>query len=206
MRRRWAVLLLGTAWLCTLGVGEWCLVDYEVSPGKAAVPMPAWPTGSRLSRTPGVFNLLVFAHPRCPCTRATIAELAIVMARCSERIRARVVFFKPAQAIDEWAETDLRRTAATIPGVTICCDEAGIEAMRFGARTSGQVFLYDRQGRLRFQGGITSARGHAGENRGRQAICSIVLEGAKGDADSCVFGCSLQDPCPTTEGGVRCPR
>ena len=37
---------------------------------------------------------------------------------------------------------------------------------RFGAETSGQTLLYDRDGRLLFSGGTTGSRGHDGDNAG----------------------------------------
>ncbi len=203
MKGRLAVLLVGTVWLCALGVGEWRLLHYEMTAGSPAAPLPDWPAESELPRVPGVFNLLLFAHPRCPCTRATIAELAVVKARCADRLAVTVSFFNPTEAPDDWAETDLWRAAAAIPGATTLCDPAGREARRFGARTSGQVFLYDSHGRLCFQGGITASRGHAGDNRGSQAIYDLVLGIAPTEGTTGVFGCPLHDPCPPTEGDFR---
>jgi hypothetical protein len=53
------------------------------------------------------------------------------------------------------------------------------------------VILYDAAGRLRFSGGITAARGHAGDNLGRSAIVEL-LEGDSPTATATpVFGCSL---------------
>ena len=199
MRQRVPLLLIVLLWLCALAMGEWALLGFELSPGKPAAATETWPRESRLSRSSVTFELLLFAHPRCPCTRATIGELALLMAQCSENIRARVLFFRPADAKDEWTETDIFRAAAAIPGVTALWDDGGIEANRFGARTSGQVFLYDFEAQLRFQGGITSSRGHAGDNGGRQAICDI-LAGAPGRTECPVFGCPLENICPFEEG------
>ena len=67
----------------------------------------------------------------------------------------------------------------------------GTIAASFGAFTSGQVLLYDaRRGALRFAGGITGARGHEGANAGRDALQSVLDEGAA-KARAPVFGCSL---------------
>ena len=49
-------------------------------------------------------------------------------------------------------------------------DDDGAEARRFGAETSGQTLLYDARGALAFSGGITGARGHAGDNAGRASL------------------------------------
>lgn len=132
----------------------------------------------------------MFAHPRCPCSRASIAEFAALMEECGGRVRARVLFFKPAGAADEWAHTDLWRTAAAIPGVHVAADRDGLEAKRFHAATSGAVALYDSAGRLLFNGGITAARGERGENDGRRAI-GALLTGIPGAPRISVFGCPI---------------
>jgi hypothetical protein len=64
------------------------------------------------------------------------------------------------------------------------------EAQRFGARTSGEVALYDDAGRLAFRGGITAARGHEGDSTGRDAILRW-LNHLPADKCSPTFGCPL---------------
>src|SRR5262245_53453004 len=133
MARRYAMWLLGTGWLCAVGMGAAQLVRFESTPCQSAAAKSEWPTQSKLSLTPDVYNLLVFAHPRCPCTRATLGELAELTARCRDRVQVRVVLFKPADVPDDWVHTDQWRSASEIPGVQVLCDEAGAEAERFGA-------------------------------------------------------------------------
>src|SRR5579862_3817828 len=136
-------LLLFIVWLGVFTAGYWYLLEFEFTPGSVAGVPQKWPTGSQLSQAQGTFDLVVFAHPRCPCTRATIGELAILMARCERRVKARVLFVKPAKAGAEWRETDLWRAAEVIPGVTVIWDDDGMEAKLFGAQTSGLVLLFD---------------------------------------------------------------
>jgi hypothetical protein len=74
---------------------------------------------------------------------------------------------------------------------------------KFGAQTSGHVFLYDKLGVLRFQGGITPSRGHAGDSYGQAAILSL-LRGGRPERDAApVFGCPLDEPSHTTH--TDCP-
>ncbi len=136
----------------------------------------------------------MLAHPHCPCTRASVGELARLMTRCEGLLTARVLFFEPPDAPEGWVRTDLWRSAAAIPGVDVLEDESGVEAGRFGATTSGQTVLYDVNGRLLFRGGITGARGHAGDNAGRSAIVSLLTGGTAGRMETSVFGCALQAP------------
>ena len=49
---------------------------------------------------------------------------------------------------------------------------------RFGLVSSGHALLYDENGRLLFSGGLTNARGHAGNSVGRNAIVAILNDTA----------------------------
>jgi len=135
----------------------------------------------------------MLVHPQCPCSRASIGELALLMAQSQGRLKAYVLFLKPAGFSDDWEKTDLWQSAAGIPGVKPLVDYDGMEARRFHAKTSGQTVLYDAEGRLLFSGGITAARGHAGDNAGRSAIVSLVNAKVADKAETPVFGCPLFD-------------
>src|SRR6185436_16026935 len=119
-------------------------------------------------------TLLMLAHPRCSCTAASLDELAEVLARTTTAPKTYVVFLKPEGVTSGWEQTDLWRRAAALPGVTAVVDDKGLEARRFGAETSGQTLLYDARGQLVFSGGITGARGHAGDNAGRAGLLALL--------------------------------
>lgn len=76
-------------------------------------------------------------------------------------------------------------------GRTGAAVEGGSEAARFHAQTSGYIPLYDRDGRLMFQGGITMSRGHSGDNPGRSALEGLSSEHISNRGKTPVFGCSL---------------
>jgi hypothetical protein len=120
-------------------------------------------------------------------------ELAKIMAHIHGKVSAYVVFLKPKGLPSTWEDTELRRSAAKIPGVTVLSDDDGTEARRFGAETSGHAFLYGRDGRLLFSGGITQSRGHSGDNAGESAIISLVNNHRADHTNAFVFGCPLAD-------------
>jgi len=127
-------------------------------------------------------------------------ELAQVVAHISRKAQIYVLFYTPKGSGRDWENSDLRRTAEAIPGVTVLSDVDGAEAARFGAETSGHTFVFDRDGRLLFNGGITASRGHSGDNAGESSIVSLINNGTSGWAKTLVFGCALkdrnkQDPC-----------
>lgn len=191
-RRSWYVLgVLLVTWAVAVAVGWNGVRMYEATPGRAGPPPSEWPVNSEIRRQSNCATLLLFAHPKCPCTRATIDELAIIMARCQGMVEAKVLFFKPSGTESAWAQTDLWHTADTIPRVTVLADSAAAEARRFSVTTSGHVLLYSQRGELLFSGGITSSRGHAGDNPGRIAIIDSLTTGTSDCSIAAVFGCSL---------------
>jgi hypothetical protein len=178
-------------WLFTVGAGLRLILGYEISPGKSGTSPTEWPADSQILRRPGVPTLVMMIHPHCPCSRASIGELALLMVEGQGLLDANVVFVKPKDFSEEWAKTDLWSSVASIPGVKVSIDNGGIEANHFGSQTSGQVVLYSAQGQLLFSGGITAARGHAGDNDGRSAIVALLTHGDIGKRGTPVFGCAL---------------
>ncbi len=177
-------------WALTTGAGIRLLWAYENEPGPATTAPATWPTESKVRRAINRATLIMLAHPRCPCTRASIGELARLMAQAQGRVTAYVLFVKPAGTTDDWEKTDLWQSAASIPGVTVIVDD-GTEARRFQAVTSGQTSLYDVQGQLLFNGGITASRGHSGDNAGRTAIVSLLSTRDADTTETPTFGCPL---------------
>jgi hypothetical protein len=188
-----AVLLwAGSAvWLAGAVAGLWVLWSYENTPGDAAHPHGRWPTETRLARSADRPTLVLLAHPQCTCTRASLAELGEVLGRAKAAPKTYVLFMKPSEFFEGWERTDLWRTASALPNVTVVRDDDGREAARFGAATSGQTLLYDAGGELIFSGGITGARGHAGDNAGRAALIAILDQKDPSHRATSVFGCSL---------------
>ncbi len=185
----WAVVV---AWLAVVAVGMGCLWQYEHSANEAGRSPDRWPTESQLTLSSGQPTLLFFAHPKCPCTRASIGELEKITVACKDQLKTYAIFFRPADSQDaDWEQTDQRRSVERIPGVTVISDIAGTEASRFQAATSGLAILYDQNGDLQFRGGITSSRGHRGENLGRSTIVQWVTHGVADAKHSPVYGCEL---------------
>ncbi|HEY1603940.1 MAG TPA: hypothetical protein VGG64_30345 [Pirellulales bacterium] len=178
-------------WALACVAGLMALGQYENTPGRSAEVTNQWPAGTEIVRNSAGPTLVMFAHPRCPCTRASIAELERVVAQSGGTIHPQVVFFTPSGMSQGWEQTDLWQSAAAIPGVEVSNDLDGSEAKRFHATTSGHTVLYDADGTLLFTGGITSARGHQGDNAGRSAVVSLLRSGTAECRDAPVYGCPI---------------
>lgn len=75
---------------------------------------------------------------------------------------------------------------------TLLLDKTASEAKAFGAVSSGETYLFDRDGKLCFQGGITAARGHEGDNSGRESIEKILSGRQSARLNYPVYGCLLE--------------
>ncbi len=193
MKRAALLALSVLTWAFAVVVGFLLLIGYETTAGGVGPARPCWPTGSGLRPEPGRANLLVFLHPRCPCSRATLDELAKVLTHCPDRAAVWVVFVRPPGFAAGWERTALWERAASLPGVRVLADGGGVEARRFGAATSGQVLLYGPDGGLLFHGGITGSRGHSGDNPGGDALSARLTRESIGLAETPVYGCPLHD-------------
>lgn len=201
-----AFFSLGIVWLGLALGGMKVLLDYQARPADAAPSPRTWPEeGSSISRVPGRATLVFWAHPHCPCTRASLGELAWIMSHSPSHPTAHVIFAKSAGLPRSWEKTDLWRAAADIPGVQVSVDDGGILARSFRVAASGHVLLYDPRGRLEFSGGITGARGHAGDNIGKSAILSFLRDGGSIRGETPVFGCFLAEPKPQEDERWRAP-
>jgi len=180
-------------WLMAIGAGIFVFLQFQSTPGAAGQTPEQWPAQSELLLDPQADTLVMFAHPQCPCTRASLEELNQALARCPGKVVAHVLFVQPKNSPTDWLDTGTWKTASAMPGVHVAADADGKLAHRFGAETSGYVALYNPQGHLLFSGGITSARGHIGDNAGEAAIVSLVNKGGNAAGQTSVFGCSLLD-------------
>lgn len=194
--RRAAFVVIAAVWLAVVGVGMGRLWAYASTPGPSARASAQWPADTALRRDPARSTLVMFLHPECGCSVATVAELAVLMTQAQGRVRAHVLMFRPAGAPPGWERSSgLWADAAAIPGVEVTSDVDAAEAAHFGAFVSGQTLLYDRSGDLAFQGGVTFARGHRGVNDGRLALTALLTGGRPETRRTPVFGCLLR-PAP----------
>lgn len=182
----WAVLLAG---------GLAVLADYSSRPGVGGGAPHSWPESSGIPREPGAPVLVLFVHPKCACTSATLSELerALVWNKRATRLVVSVVC--PNDAPAGWGDSALTRRAGALPGATGFADTGGAEARRFGAATSGHAVLYGADGALLFQGGLTGSRGHEGENAGRRAIEVFLAGSTTACREHPTFGCPLANDC-----------
>jgi hypothetical protein len=188
---RGSLVIALALWLAAVIAGFTYVIDSELTSEAAG-----WHAG--LPAEAGQYldcehpTLFLFVHPKCPCTRATMEELNRIMASCAGRLTVHVFTYRPERTVEDWHLTDVWGSAVEIPGVSTRVDIGGKMAQAFGANTSGHALLYSTGGELLFTGGITSSRGHFGDNLGQQAILDVVLRRSIVRRSVPVFGCSIR--------------
>jgi len=156
------------------GYLSWML--YECAPGQAARPPARYPEQGALPR------LLLFLHPRCPCSRATLNELAQI--RPSTQLEIVLSQTPPGELVSQ--------LQTTFTHAELVSDPEGRHRELYQAWTSGQLIGYDAEGKLGFCGGITASRGQSGPSLG-QARLLAWLNGQP-QPEAVVFGCPLVHP------------
>jgi len=191
---RAAFVCAGLVWAGFVGFGLERMWRFATTPGAAAHASREWPSSSLITPRPGHATLVMFVHPQCSCTSASLAELRNVLQRSRTPLSAWILLLQPQGAASEWQRARTAAEARLIANVTVVEDRDGSEAARFDAQTSGQVVLFDAQGQLVYEGGITGSRGHEGDNAGERSVVSFLNTGVADHREQPVFGCGLHDP------------
>lgn len=184
------LVLAGLTWAVTVGAMFQSIRNFETTPGRGAVALPSWPARSQILPAHDRWTLVMLIHPHCGCSRASIQELERIIELSGPSLQTYVLVYRPSDFQSGWEKTDVFDAASRLQRARLVIDPDGREARVFGGFTSGQTFLYDREGTLRFSGGITSLRGHVGVNRGSMDIVDIVHSRTRQSTHP-VFGCAI---------------
>ncbi len=178
-------------WIVSVAACVYVVERYAGQPGPPSPLSLTWPEGTQLSLSADKPTALIFAHPKCPCTQASIREFERIKARHPNAFDTTVVFPVTAAQKSAWQDTRLVNETRNLPSARIVFDSGGIESDRFDAAVSGQVFLFAPDGRLLYSGGITAARGHEGMNGGQEAFEYQLSHPSSPGKTFPVFGCGL---------------
>jgi len=182
-------------WLGLIAGGYAWLLRYSFAAGKTSAAPRIIPAALGLRAPLERPQLLLALHPRCPCSRATMSELAKILSRVPDASDVTVLMYKPQDQPDSWLEGVLLDACRRM-NCRVRPDPNGRLAASLGSLTSGSAVLYDTNGELRYQGGITGSRGHEGDNAGEQAIIEILQKRRSSHRSMPIFGCPIQ-PQPT---------
>jgi hypothetical protein len=185
------VCALCAAWMLIVLSGFLLLSAYAAQPGDSGTPPARWPRASGVPFDRSRPNLVIFLHPECPCSRASVTELAYVLERFGNQVSAHAIVVLPKNSREGRGNRGILDNLASVPTLRTWIDQQAIETERFRVATSGHVLIFDSRGRLTYSGGITAARGHVGQSFGRDAVLAQIAGRGDTTPDSPVFGCRL---------------
>jgi len=193
---KFAIAVACLLWIFSIGLGLYFLMDHETTPGKPPESAPVkFPKDTKLKLSSDKDTLVMFVHPQCPCTKASLDQLALLSNR--KNLDIDLVCFKPNVMPQGWNENWSLDDWTKQKSVRVLVDLDGAEAKLFDAKTSGQTYLFNQNGNLIFQGGITAARGVTGDNAGFNDLSKVLDRDKTAEAHdgemkkSLVFGCNL---------------
>ena len=198
-----AVVLLVAVWLVTILLGGFAQIRYSLASKATGSATDRWPATTQIGKKDDSKQLMIFLHPKCACSIASIAELSKIQNRCTELIPVKAVFYCPKGEHQSWVSGELWEAAEAIDGCDCLVDLGAMEFKRFGVETSGHALLFDEQDRRIYSGGVTSSRGHVGDNLGASTLVKLI-QGSEVLVDELpVFGCQILMNAPPVFGGGK---
>ncbi len=188
-------------WLGSLAASAAAFERYARTPGSVGVSAPAVDAEEAGKE----WRVTMYAHPKCPCTRASLAELARVAEAVGAGVSVEyvVVMYRPRSEEDGWVRGRSWDLASQIADARIVVDPDGLMATRAGAMTSGHVVVRNRAGAVVYAGGVTNGRGETGASAAGDAIVDVLRGGESALSVGPVFGCAITGrEAMAGEGGV----
>jgi len=183
-------------WVALAVGGLIFLWGYSNTPGEAGRNIDQWPSNSSITPDKTRDTMVVFLHPKCPCSKASMEEISRLLARYPDAFSLQIVFFQPENESADWSQTSLWETARKLPHTQVILDQGAHEAKLFGAATSGDTYIFMPSGQLRFHGGITPSRGSIGDNIGLDSVYRLAEGKSPAAMTTAVFGCPIIEKAP----------
>ncbi|WP_145105606.1 hypothetical protein [Botrimarina mediterranea] len=180
----WRVALL---WGLVVLASFAAIAVYAKTPGRQQPP-----SAENQSLPPeGRWRIAMAIHPRCPCSKASIAHLQRLLHRYEQRLSVDVYVYRPGATAPQWANSSLVEQVKRLPSLEVHDDVDGAAALGFGIETSGGLVLYSPEGPAVFYGGITPSRGHEGANDGLTAVIDAINGRPTARRRHPVYGCPI---------------
>ena len=183
-------------WLALIVLGNKVLLEYNNKDIESNDHPLTWPNKSSIPFSTEKNNLVIFIHPKCPCSKASLNELNRLLSQYPDFFNSQAVFVKvdtnkEANSDDSLEQRSLWQKAKKISKLNTLVDGGGKEAKLFSVKSSGRVLIYNQDSKLIFAGGLTAARGMEGDNIGKKRIISYIKGTNIEFFTTPSFGCSL---------------
>ncbi|MFK7817562.1 MAG: hypothetical protein AB8G99_02490 [Planctomycetaceae bacterium] len=188
IRQRYALGAIAL-WLVAALTGMALLTLCSATPGSPANTPSQWPSETGFQPSSEQASIVVFLHPHCACSVASVRQLERALPHIAQPVSLRLFFYCPGGEADIWVRANVWDAASHLPGADRVIDRDGKTARQFGATTSGHICVFSSDGRLVFSGGITPGRGHEGDNPASDALVSAANGILSEPFISPAFGC-----------------
>lgn len=157
-------------------------LEYDSRPGEPPLRLPDATVAG-----PGLWSLILMIHPDCPCTKATMRNLSTILESTRIPIKAEIVAAMPEGYKGPRANLAIARSIVKSDLVVMSESSA---SERFGARTSGHLFVFDPDRNLVYSGGLTPARGAEDASSSLKWFQALVTQYPVASSGP-TFGCPL---------------
>ena len=148
--------------------------NYKSCFGSNTTAATHWPAQVRLARSQQQATLVVFLHPHCINSSVTLTELAKILPALRGKAQVYLSFYSPRNQQVTWVKHSPWKQAERMQNVNIYADINGEDSEKFGAQSSGEMFLYDKTGALVFHGGLNRKFGFMGGRAGVEALLAWI--------------------------------
>jgi len=187
-----SILLAVTLWLLAIGSGYCWIMARSFESGKLVENLVLDLKTTHMLDTAHP-TLFVFLHPECPCSAATVEELARISEQCRGELKILGIFSDYSTLPHPSSQSKMWNKVESILGARSLLDADAHLRRSFHAATSGECFLLAPDAHVLYHGGITSSRGHSGPSSGGDAIISYFNGDTMGMVTAPVFGCTLDN-------------
>ncbi len=112
-------------WCMVIVVGVALAARFDGTAGTGSQPPITWPENKLISLDSHRDTLLMFLHPHCPCSAASLTDLSKLMTSFKSPPAAYLVNVVPPGASVDWAQSELIESAKTIAHVIVLDDVDG---------------------------------------------------------------------------------
>ncbi|MGC3990136.1 MAG: hypothetical protein QM796_10740 [Chthoniobacteraceae bacterium] len=108
--------MVSAMWACAVVTGFALVTRYEVKPGRAEIVPAQWPQNLPVHPDGTRQNLLLFAHPQCVCTRATLTELEQILETHPGQLQVTVLMWAPSDLGEAWVHSPALAAGCQLTG------------------------------------------------------------------------------------------
>lgn len=193
-RKKIIISVIISIWVGSIIWSTKAMLIFQFTPGKMGKVFNDFPQKSKLVLDQTLPTLILFLHPKCTCSKASVEEIKIIKSSIKKEFKLIAVVQTASLKLTDELEK-LKEELSTLPHSTIVNDSYSFETNLFSVKTSGQIYIYSSFGELIYTGGSTSSRGTSSPSELRRTIASILETNKKPHQliTKSIYGCEMDN-------------